>query len=132
MDRNPHPTAIVALSDMATLSVLFCLAERKVEVGVGMSVVGFDDYPWMLARRTPITAVSQPVPEIALSIWQRLQLRMEGDQSPPKAIELECSLKIRDSANPIERRPRTQTAQPEFPEKVNSEATTDTVRNPIH
>lgn len=101
MDRHEHPTAIIALSDMATLSVLFCLAERRVDVGTGMSVVGFDDYPWMLARRTPITAVQQPVANIAELIWQRLKARMEGDSSPVQSVELECTLKIRESSRKI-------------------------------
>lgn len=129
MDRNTHPTAMIALNDMTTLAALTCLAERKIEVGTELSVVGFDDYPWMIARRTPITAVRQPVPELALAIWQRLQLRMNGDQSPPVAIELECSLKIRDSAKPIDRRP--QTAQSEFDGNAKAETAT-TVTKPIH
>lgn len=132
MDRNPHPTAMIALNDMTTLAVLSCLAERKIEIGPGISVVGFDDYPWMIARRTPLTAVQQPVPEIARSIWQRLQLRIGGDQSPPQAIELECCLKIRDSANPVERQPVIQTTQSDFTENIKMDATTSTVRKPIH
>ena len=131
MDRNAHPTAMIALNDMTTLAALTCLAERKIEVGTEISFVGFDDYPWMIARRTPITAVRQPVPELALAIWQRLQLRMEGDQSPTEAIELECSLKIRDSAKPIDRRPQTETTQSEFDERIKLE-TASTVTKPIH
>lgn len=128
MDRNAYPTAVIALNDMTTLAALTCLAERKIEVGAEISVVGFDDYPWMIARRTPITAVRQPVPELAATIWTRLQLRMGGDTSPPVAIELECSLKIRESTKPIELRP---TPKSEFEESVKGEATA-TVPKPIH
>lgn len=101
MDRNARPTAMIALTDMTTLSVLTCLAERRLDVGTDISVVGFDDYPWMVARRTPITAIQQPVSQIALSIWQRLKLRMDGDTSAVSAIELQCTLKIRDSVKPL-------------------------------
>lgn len=131
MDRNAHPTAMIALNDMTTLAALTCLAERKIEVGTEISVVGFDDYPWMIARRTPITAVRQPVPELALAIWQRLQLRIEGDKSPPETIELECSLKIRDSAKSIDQRTQTQTTQSDFDESVKL-GTAATVTKPIH
>lgn len=105
MDRNARPTAMIGLTDMATLSVLTCVAERRLEVGSDISVVGFDDYPWMVARRTPITAIQQPVSQIALSIWQRLKLRMDGDTSDISAIELQCTLKIRDSVTPLRAAP---------------------------
>ena len=135
MDHNAHPTAIIALNDMTTLSVLTCLAERKIEVGTGISVVGFDDYPWMIARRTPITAVQQPVPEIALSIWQRLKLRMEGDTSPPQIIKLECTLKIRESAKPIavsSATSTTETAHSELNQSAMGGAESSTARKPVH
>jgi LacI family transcriptional regulator len=135
MDRNTHPTAIIALSDMATLSVLFCLAERRVEVGTGMSVVGFDDYPWMLARRTPITAVQQPVADLAKTIWYRLKLRMEGDTSPAQAIELECTLKIRESSKEYNGGPPKPLAgleDSELSQGTNTNAKNTIGRKPVH
>jgi LacI family transcriptional regulator len=132
MDRNAHPTAMIALNDMTTLAVLSCLAERKIEVGTGISVVGFDDYPWMIARRTPLTAVQQPVPQIALSIWQRLRARMNGDKSPPQAIELECSLKVRESAKPISANTGNNTTQSEFDESLTVSIVPSARGKPIH
>lgn len=132
MDRNTHPTAMIALNDMTTLAVLTCLAERKIEVGTEMSVVGFDDYPWMIARRTPITAIRQPVPEIAAVIWKRLQSRMQGDAAPVQAIELECSLKIRDSARPFAPRLQAHGQQVRSNEITTVEAATEIVKKPIH
>lgn len=131
MDRNVHPTAMIALNDMTTLAALTCLAERKVEIGTEMSVVGFDDYPWMVARRTQITAVRQPVPELAVAIWQRLKLRMDGDTSAPVAIELECSLKIRDSTKPMDSRAIPQ-AQHVDPHDTKTVEVTASLAKPIH
>lgn len=131
LDRNAPPTAMIALNDMTTLAALTCLAERKIEVGTEISVVGFDDYPWMVARRTQITAVRQPVPELALAIWQRLKLRMEGDASSPVAIELECCLKIRDSTKSIA--PRSDIhPQPSRPEESVTVEGTSPAAKPIH
>lgn len=132
MDRNDHPTAMIALNDMTTLAALSCLAERKIDVGTEISVVGFDDYPWMIARRTPITAVEQPVREIAQSIWQRLQLRMNGDKSPPLAIELECRLKVRDSAKPVEISHQTKAKKTEFDETIKVAPSINSEGKPIH
>lgn len=101
MERNPVPTAIFAVTDMTTLSALSALAGRKLEVGDDVSVLGFDDYPWMTARRTPITAVHQPINEIADMIWRTLSKRLNGYSGAPTAIELQCTLKVRASTRKV-------------------------------
>jgi len=101
LERNDPPTAIIAMTDITTLGVLKSMAQRKIDIPNQISIVGFDDYPWMSARRTAITAVRQPIVEIAHAIWERLEARMNGDDQPPQTIVLECSLKVRDSAQPI-------------------------------
>jgi LacI family transcriptional regulator len=97
LERNPAPTAIFALTNVTTLSVLSALARRRIDIPERTSLIGFDDYPWMSARKTPLTAISQPVDEIAEFIWQRLKPRMEGDRSPPLGTILSASLQVRDS-----------------------------------
>jgi LacI family transcriptional regulator, galactose operon repressor len=103
LDRNRLPSAILGVTDMTTLAVLSCLAERKYEIGQDVSVVGFDDYPWMSARRTPITAVQQPVKEIVDRIWATLKSRLEGFDGAPEAKVLQCSLKVRASSRRVSR-----------------------------
>ncbi len=101
LERNDWPTAIIAMTDITTLGVLKSMAQRKIDIPNQLSIVGFDDYPWMSARRTAISAVRQPIVEIARAIWERLEARMNGDDQPPQKIVLECSLEVRDSAKPI-------------------------------
>lgn len=91
------PTAIIATNGMTTLAVLACLARRKVDIPHQISIVGFDDYLWMSARQTALTAVCQPTSDIASSAWECLKARMDGDQSARKKIVLSCTLIIRDS-----------------------------------
>lgn len=100
--KNSMPTAIFAVTDMTTLATLTCLAELKAEVGRDVSIVGYDDYPWMLARRTPITAVRQPIEEIARASWSRLMRRMNGDATAINDAPLACELRVRASSQPIE------------------------------
>ena len=99
---NEMPTAIFAVTDMTTLATLTCLAERNAEIGSDVSVVGFDDYQWMSARRTPITAVRQPIEEIAEAVWTTLMRRIEGDASPIELPPLPCSLRIRASTQLVD------------------------------
>ncbi|MCB1358217.1 MAG: LacI family DNA-binding transcriptional regulator [Maritimibacter sp.] len=103
LERNPVPTAIFAVTDMTTLSSLAALADRKLEVGDDVSVLGFDDYPWMTARRTPITAVHQPIEDIADNIWATLSKRLNGSSGAPTHIELQCTLNVRASTRRIAR-----------------------------
>ncbi len=100
LERNPRPSAIFALTNVTTLSVLSGLARRHIDVPDRTSLIGFDDYPWMSARKTALTAIRQPVDEMAAVIWQRLRLRMGGDRSAPHRTVLGASLQVRDSVVP--------------------------------
>ncbi|MGH1416536.1 MAG: LacI family DNA-binding transcriptional regulator [Pelagimonas sp.] len=97
MDVHPLPSAIVATNDMTTLAALSCIADRKFELPDKISVVGFDDYAWMQARRTGITVIKQPVEDIATSAWELLRKRIGGDTSPIVNRVHECGLVARDS-----------------------------------
>lgn len=96
-DDNPLPSAVFAATDMTTLAVLTCLADMKLDVGHDISVVGFDDYPWMNARRTPITAIMQPIDQMAAAIWATLKARLAGDEPPDLNDGLKCKLEVRAS-----------------------------------
>jgi len=101
LDRDTRPTAIIATNGMTTLAVLTCLARRKIDIPQQISVVGFDDYLWMSARQTALTAISQPTSNIANSAWECLQARMTGKDFARKKIVLSCTLVIRDSTCPL-------------------------------
>ena len=96
-EGNEAPTAICATTDMATLSVLRFIAESQIDLPAQMSVVGFDDYAWMSARRTKITGIRQPVERIAGAVWTQLLSRINGQTGAVINIVLECELVTRDS-----------------------------------
>jgi LacI family transcriptional regulator len=100
LDANPHPTAILALTNFTTLGALAALAERNIAIPRQISLVGFDDYAWMRARATPLTAISQPVEAIGAKIWERLKARIEGHREPPVHVALRCALHQRASTTP--------------------------------
>lgn len=97
LDANPHPTAIVAMTNVTTLAALSALAQRRIDVPEAISLVGFDDYAWMTARKVPLTAVRQPISEIARAAWSRLEARMDGETRPPQDIVLSADLQLRSS-----------------------------------
>ena len=99
-DRKPPPTAIQALTNFTTLSVLTTLADRGLRMPRDVSLIGFDDYMWMRARATPLTAIFQPVREIGQTLWETLSARIKGDLSPAKHVLLPCELRVRASTGP--------------------------------
>lgn len=101
LDRNARPTAVLALTNVTTLAVLSALAARRIDVPEQVSIIGFDDYPWMSARKTALTAIRQPVDEMAAVIWERLLARIGGDDAAPRAVELNTTLQVRDSVRDL-------------------------------
>ncbi|KQZ13214.1 hypothetical protein ASD44_03375 [Mesorhizobium sp. Root554] len=97
LETNAHPTAVFGLTNVTTLSALSALARHRLDVPEQISLVGFDDYTWMSARRTPLTAIRQPIDEMAGVIWERLRQRMAGEAAQPHPTILETSLQIRGS-----------------------------------
>ena len=97
LNENKRPTAIIATNDMTTLAVLRCMADRGDDLPGEMSIVGFDDYAWMAARRTKITAIRQPVETIAATAWRQLKRRIDGEKGAIVNAVLDCDLIERDS-----------------------------------
>jgi LacI family transcriptional regulator len=108
LEGHARPSAVLALTNVTTLAVLTALAGSGIEVPEQVSLIAFDDYPWMSARKTPLTAMRQPVDRIAAAAWDRLKMRMEGDLSPPMPTILHASREDRASVRRVGARiPRT-------------------------
>lgn len=103
LKHNPQPTAIFALTNVTTLSTLTALAECNIKVGQDISLVAFDDYAWMSARSTSLTAIRQPVEEVAASAWSKLLERIDSDRKniDPNATVLDATLIERHSVKSI-------------------------------
>jgi LacI family transcriptional regulator len=115
-DENQPPTGIQALTNFTTLGVLTTLAERSLRMPRDISLIGFDDYTWMRARATPLTAISQPVREMGRALWDTLSARIRGDLSPAKHVVLPCEIRVRASTGPVpSANPATRPAQEEVP-----------------
>lgn len=101
LERHPQPSAVIALTNVTTLSTLSALARLRIDIPDPVSVVGFDDYPWMNARKTGLTAIRQPIAGIAEAAWLRLRARMTGDRTAPQRCVLQASLQARDSVRDL-------------------------------
>ncbi|MEK0083518.1 LacI family DNA-binding transcriptional regulator [Benzoatithermus flavus] len=91
--REPRPTAVFALNNVLTLGVLRASADIGLVVPDDFSLIGFDDYDWMEVFRPPLTAVRQPVPELAHMAWQRLAERI-GPAAEDTVAGTPCHLRL--------------------------------------
>lgn len=92
-----RPDALFCLDHETTLAVFQLLARIDLAPGRDIAFASFDDMEWMRLVAPAITAVCQPVEEMAGRAWSMLGRRMEGDASAPEALRLSCSLEIRGS-----------------------------------
>ena len=70
--RPPLPTAIFTLNNVLTLGTLKASAAAGVTIPDDVSLLGFDDYDWMEVFRPPLSAIRQPVADMAHAAWERL------------------------------------------------------------
>lgn len=101
LTQNPKPSAIFGLTNVTTLSALSAVARQQIDIPQQISLVGFDDYAWMSARKTPLTAVRQPIDEMASIVWERLRARMSGEKGSPRQTILNATLQVRDSVQRV-------------------------------
>ena len=119
LQRHPVPDAVMATTNVTTLAVLSAFAQARIMIPDRSSVIAFDDYAWMSARNTGLTAIRQPVEDIAEAAWQRLMFRLDGHVgAAPKAFVLNAGLVVRASvterpvvSTPIERKSGRVTRQ---------------------
>jgi LacI family transcriptional regulator, galactose operon repressor len=102
LDANPDVTAIFATNNILTGGVLQALKMRGRKTPVDVSVVGFDDVPWMSFVDPPVTTVAQPAREIGAAAARLLLDRIGGSLSgPPTTRYLQPKLLVRESTGPL-------------------------------
>ena len=96
-DEVKSPTAVFAANNVLAESCLFVLKELGLSRAV--SVVVFDDAPWMQLIDCPLTVVAQPIEELAETAANLIIRRIQKpDQSEVQSIVLEPRLITRGTA----------------------------------
>lgn len=75
--RSPDATAAFTLNNVLTLGTLRAAQAVGRSIPEQLSLVGFDDYDWMEVFRPPLSAVRQPVAELAEAAWRCLTDRIQ-------------------------------------------------------
>jgi LacI family transcriptional regulator len=101
---RPAPTAVFAANNILAEALLIALDQDGLKVPRDVSVVAFDDVQWMSMVEPAVTAVRQPVADIARSAAELVFRRLrEGRDGHPTTIVFRTELIERASVGPLRR-----------------------------
>lgn len=118
LDGRVDFTAVIAANDLLALGCYDVLAERGIACPTDLSVVGFNDMPFIDKLSPPLTTVHVPHYQIGAEA-ARLLLDKLGGSGADKSVLMPLSLTVRGSTAP----PRTGVARGRRPDSRRSTGT---------
>jgi LacI family transcriptional regulator len=105
LERRPDLTAIVAANDLIALGCYRAVREAGQEVGVDVSITGYNDIPLLDLMQPPLTSVRVPYRQMGVEAANTLLEMMTADSSEgrPISIRLTPTLSVRESTAPPNR-----------------------------
>lgn len=97
---RPRPTALFAANNILAEACILALREQQMSVPADMSLLAFDDLPWMSLMSPALTTVRQPVADMASTAAELLLRRLRDRQSRPTTVQIQAELVMRDSIAP--------------------------------
>jgi LacI family transcriptional regulator len=94
------PTAIFAANNLLAEHAWHVLRRSQLDLPGDVSLVGFDDVPWMAMVSPPITVVAQPAVEMGRRAAALLLRRLADRGAEPSVERLQPSLIVRGSTAP--------------------------------
>jgi LacI family transcriptional regulator len=95
-----QPTAVFAANNLLAEQAWRVLRRRGSRLPEDVSLVGFDDVPWMEMVSPAITVVAQPTEELGRRAARLLLSRIDNSARPPAVEWLEPRLVVRGSTGP--------------------------------
>jgi LacI family transcriptional regulator len=104
LDRTPDVTAVFAANNLMAEGAWQELRRRRLRVPKDVSLVAFDDLPWMSMVQPAVSAVSQPVVSLGAQAAELLLARLNGELTgPPRTVWLEPTFERRGSTRALDR-----------------------------
>lgn len=94
------PTAVFTTDNRTTMGALAAARELGVNIPRALSLVAFDDTPWMQLFTPAVTVVEQPAYELGTAAARVLFERIGQPDHPPQRVQLACRLIVRESCAP--------------------------------
>jgi LacI family transcriptional regulator len=100
LDAGTEFTAIVAGNDLIALGCYDVFFERGIECPAEMSVIGFNDMPFLDKLRPPLTTIRIPHQQIGAEAARLLLDSLADPSRPARSVLLPLSLVVRGSTAP--------------------------------
>jgi LacI family transcriptional regulator len=97
---GPVCTAIAASNDMLAVGCYTALEEAGLRCPEDVSVIGFNDMPFIDRLRPPLSTIAFPHYQVGTEAAQLLLERLAGDERPVRSLHLAPELVVRGSTAP--------------------------------
>jgi LacI family transcriptional regulator, galactose operon repressor len=97
---DSRPTAIFAANNLLAEQAWHVLRRRGLRLPDDLSLVGFDDVPWMEMVSPGITVVAQPTEQLGRRAAELLLRRLADPAREPRVEQLQPRLVVRGSTGP--------------------------------
>jgi len=101
LQNKVKPTAIFAMSNTIALGCMKALKEKNCRIPEDISLIAFDDHPYLDYLSTPLTCVAQPVDDICKIAVRLLFSRIHQEEIKSGQVLLQPSIKFRESVKKL-------------------------------
>ncbi len=97
LQENNRPTAIFSLSNTIAMGCMKAFKEENIHIPDDISLITFDDHPYLDYLSTPLSCIAQPVSDISKIAVKFLFSKLENHEFPAKQVLLKPKIKYRES-----------------------------------
>lgn len=97
LQQKNQPTAIFALSNTIAMGCMRALKEENKKIPQDISIITFDDHPYLDYLATPLTCVAQPVSDISKIATKFLFSKLNNKEIKTNQVLLKPEIKVKES-----------------------------------
>jgi LacI family transcriptional regulator len=95
LDAAEPATAIIASNDQMALAALETCRDRKLAVPRDVSLISFDNTPIVRFAHPPLTAIDQPIADLAVRAVELIIAELAGREAPQQPVIVPATLDLR-------------------------------------
>ncbi|MDR5836877.1 LacI family DNA-binding transcriptional regulator [Caballeronia sp. LZ034LL] len=118
--ERERPTALFTGANVATLGALRAIRDAELRLPEDISLLSFDDAPWMSVLHPRISSIHQPVDAVGGAIWQLLHKQLQGEAAEPVHLRMRADLRVRESTAPPRRSTEKEGSAETLPAQQNA------------
>lgn len=101
LQQREKPTAIFTLSNTIAMGCMKALKEKNIGIPEGVSLITFDDHPYLDYLETPLSCIAQPINDISKIAIKFLFSRLNNNEGKINKVLLKPEIKLRKSVRRI-------------------------------